>query len=565
MNVNEIARYGLMAAMAVLAYFMLLAWNEDSAQRQASEQSVVATPSPSTLSRPAKAAEDGLPTAFEAEPSADEIPGLGASLVPSAATEGVLIETDVLRLRLDAFGDPAYAALRDHPVSLEATDQPFVILEQRGGFTYLARSGLVGTDGLDGAGRRARFSASQEAFRLAPGTAALEVPLVYEDLESGLRVEKRYTLTRGDHAIRLTYHVENGGAAPRSLALYGQLKRSPGLAPGQSENGMGPRSYVGAAFTTAESRYEKVDFDDLDDAPFSLSQPGGWLAMLQHYFLAAWVPSAGDQTLRYSGRALGDGTYVAEFVQPQVTVPAGVAADFEATLYVGPKAQARLEALAPNLSLTVDYGFLWWIAVPLFQLLELLNHLVHNWGLAIVLLTLTVKLLLYPLSAAAYRSMANMKKFAPEMRRLQELHSDNRQKLSEEMMALYKKEKINPMGGCLPMLLQMPVFLALYWVLYESVELRQAPFLFWIQDLAAIDPYFVLPLLMGATMFFQQTLNPPPPDPMQARVMKLMPVMFTALFLFFPSGLVLYWLTNNVLSIAQQWWITRQIEAAASR
>jgi YidC/Oxa1 family membrane protein insertase len=322
---------------------------------------------------------------------------------------------------------------------------------------------------------------------------------------------------------------------------------------------------VGAAFTTAESRYEKVDFDDLDDAPFSLSQAGGWLAMLQHYFLSAWVPSAGDQTLRYSGRALGDGTYVAEFVQPQVTVPAGTTADFEAVLYVGPKAQARLEALAPNLSLTVDYGFLWWIAVPLFQLLELLNHLVHNWGLAIILLTLTVKLLLYPLSAAAYRSMANMKKFAPEMRRLQELHSDNRQKLSEEMMALYKKEKINPMGGCLPMLLQMPVFLALYWVLYESVELRQAPFLFWIQDLAAIDPYFVLPLLMGATMYFQQTLNPPPPDPMQARVMKLMPVMFTVLFLFFPSGLVLYWLTNNVLSIAQQWWITRQIEAAASR
>ena len=565
MNLNEIARYGLMAAMAVLAYFMLLAWNEDSAQRQALEQSLVATPLPPSAPKPAGVPEEGVPTAFEAEPTADEIPGVAAPRRPAATPEGVLVETDVLRLRLDAFGDPAYAALRDHPVSLDATDQPFVILEQRGGFTYLARSGLVGTDGLDGAGRRARFSPSQEVFRLAPGAAELEIPLVYEDLERGLRVEKRYTLTRGDHAIRVTYHVENFGSMPRALALYGQLKRSPGLAPGQSENGMGPRSYVGTAFTTAESRYEKVDFDDLDDAPFSLSQAGGWLAMLQHYFLAAWVPSAGDQTLRYSGRALGDGTYVAEFVQPQVTVDAGTAADFEATLYVGPKAQARLEALAPNLSLTVDYGFLWWIAVPLFQLLELLNHLVHNWGLAIILLTLTVKLLLYPLSAAAYRSMANMKKFAPEMRRLQELHSDNRQKLSEERRALYKKEKINPMGGCLPMLLQMPVFLALYWVLYESVELRQAPFLFWIQDLAAIDPYFVLPLLMGATMYFQQTLNPPPPDPMQARVMKLMPVMFTVLFLFFPSGLVLYWLTNNVLSIAQQWWITRQIEAAASR
>jgi len=565
MNVNEIARYGLMAAMAVLAYFMLLAWNEDSAQRQAVEQREVAAPLTPGASSPSGAPEEGVPEAFEAEPSADEIPGVSAVRPPSAVPEGVLVETDVLRLRLDAFGDPAFAALRDHPVALDATDQPFVVLEQRGGFTYLARSGLVGTDGLDRAGRRARFDASQEVFRLDPGASELEVPLVYEDLERGLRVEKRYSLTRGDHAIRVTYRVDNRGSAPRALALYGQLKRSPGLAPGQSESGMGPRSYVGAAFTTAESRYEKVEFDDLDEGPFSLSQSNGWLAMLQHYFLTAWVPSAGDQTLRYSGRALGDGTYVAEFVQPQVTVPPGAAVDFEATLYVGPKAQARLEALAPNLSLTVDYGFLWWIAVPLFQLLELLNHLVNNWGLAIILLTLTVKLFLYPLSAAAFRSMANMKKFAPEMRRLQELHSDNRQKLSEEMMALYKKEKINPMGGCLPMLLQMPVFLALYWVLYESVELRQAPFLFWIQDLAAIDPYFVLPLLMGATMYFQQTLNPPPPDPMQARVMKLMPVMFTVLFLFFPSGLVLYWLTNNVLSIAQQWWITRQIEAAASR
>ena len=565
MNVNEIARYGLMAAMAVLAYFMLLAWNEDSAEREALEQALVAAPLPRTVDPFAAASDEGLPVAFEAEPGAGEIPGVSLPRGTDAAREEVLIETDVLRLRLDAYGDPAYAALRDHPVSLEADDQPFVILEQRGGFTYLARSGLVGADGLDQAGRRARFSASQGEYRLEPGAASLQVPLMFEDPETGLQVEKRYTLDRGDHAIRVSYHVKNRSDAPRALALYGQLKRSEGLAPGQSENGMGPRSYVGAAFTTAESRYEKIDFDDLDDAPFSLSQSGGWLAMLQHYFLAAWVPDAGNATLRYGARALADGTYVAEFVQPQVTVAPGSDADFQATLYVGPKAQARLEALAPNLSLTVDYGFLWWIAVPLFQLLELLNHLVSNWGLAIILLTLTVKLLLYPLSAAAYRSMANMKKFAPEMRRLQELHSDNRQKLSEEMMALYKKEKINPMGGCLPMLLQMPVFLALYWVLYESVELRQAPFLFWIQDLAAIDPYFVLPLLMGATMYFQQTLNPPPPDPMQARVMKLMPVMFTVLFLFFPSGLVLYWLTNNVLSIAQQWWITRQIEAAASR
>lgn len=558
MNVNEIARYGLMAAMAVLAYLMLLAWNEDAAE--IAKQAPTVEPAVALPVEPAPASE-GLPQAWElGQESSGDLPAPSAG-VEGATSGSVLIETDVLRLQLDAFGDVIYAALRDHPVALDRPDDPFVILETRGGFTYLARSGLVGKDGLDRAGERARFRATSDRYELQAGQAVLEVPLVFEDADRGIRVEKRYTLRRGDHALSLSYRVQNLGETPRTVALYGQLKRSAGLAPGQSENGMGPRSYVGAAFTTEESRYEKVDFDDLEDAPFALSQRGGWLAMLQHYFLSAWVPSDSEETVRYAARALSDGTYVAEFVQPQKTLAPGSTETLGATLYVGPKAQARLEALAPNLSLTVDYGFLWWIAVPLFQLLELLNHLVNNWGLAIVLLTLSVKLLLYPLSAAAYRSMANMKKFAPEMRRLQELHSDNRQKLSEEMMALYKKEKINPMGGCLPMLLQMPVFLALYWVLYESVELRQAPFLLWIDDLAAIDSFFVLPLLMGATMYFQQMLNPPPPDPMQARVMKLMPVMFTALFLFFPSGLVLYWLTNNLLSIAQQWWITRQLEA----
>ena len=362
MNVNEIARYGLMAAMAVLAYFMLLAWNEDAAEaakRAPAPEQVV------TLAADPAPSAEALPEAWEpAENAAGDLPTLAA---PTAGVTGgaVVIETDVLRIQLDSYGDVVYAALRDHPVALDRPDDPFVILETRGGFTYLARSGLVGKDGLDRAGQRARFQAAQARYELDDAQAVLEVPLVYDDLERGLRVEKRYTLRRGDHALSLSYHVQNLGEASRTLALYGQLKRSAGLAPGQSENGMGPRSYVGAAFTTEESRYEKVDFDDLDDAPFSLSQRDGWLAMLQHYFLTAWVPSAGEEMVRYSARALSDGTYVAEFVQPQTTLAPGSTATLEATLYVGPKAQARLEALSPNLSLTVDYGFLWWIAVPL--------------------------------------------------------------------------------------------------------------------------------------------------------------------------------------------------------
>jgi YidC/Oxa1 family membrane protein insertase len=246
-------------------------------------------------------------------------------------------------------------------------------------------------------------------------------------------------------------------------------------------------------------------------------------------------------------------------------VAPGESVTIGSTFYAGPKIQDTLAGLAPYLNLTVDYGLLWWIAAPLFSLLDIIHGVVGNWGGAIILLTLFVKLMLYPLSAAGYRSMANMRKVAPEMKRLQERYSDDRERLSKEMMGLYKKEGVNPLGGCFPLLLQMPVFLALYWVLYEAVELRHAPFMLWINDLADLDPYFVLPLLMGASMYYQQTLNPAPPDPMQAKVLKIMPVMFTVLFLFFPAGLVLYWLVNNVLSMAQQWYITRQIEAGAAK
>jgi YidC/Oxa1 family membrane protein insertase len=273
----------------------------------------------------------------------------------------------------------------------------------------------------------------------------------------------------------------------------------------------------------------------VDDAPFEATVEGGWVALMQHYFLGAWVGDP-DRSHRFYGRQGRDGLYRFGYTGPSVEIAPGSEAELSAQLYLGPKDQNRLAEVAENLKYTVDYGFLWWIAEPQFQVLSIFHALVGNWGLAIILLTLAVKLLLYPLSAAGYRSMANMRRVAPEMKRLQERHADDRQKLSQEMMALYQREKINPLGGCFPILIQMPVFLALYWVLFESVELRHAPFLLWIRDLAAMDPWFVLPVLMGGSMYLQQLFSPPPPDPTQARILKIMPFAFTFLFLFFPSG-----------------------------
>jgi YidC/Oxa1 family membrane protein insertase len=321
---------------------------------------------------------------------------------------------------------------------------------------------------------------------------------------------------------------------------------------------MGMQAYLGAALTTKEDRYKKISFSDLEDEAYKSVQDGGWAAMLQHYFLSAWVPSQETQHT-YNGRFV-KGNYVFGFYDAPMSIAAGDTGNIGAQLYVGPKDQERLETIAPNLNLTVDYGILWFIAQPLFWLLEFIHGFVGNWGVAIILLTVIIKAAFFKLSATSYRSMANMRKVAPKMAEIKEKFGDNREKLGQEMMKLYKEEKINPLGGCLPILVQMPVFISLYWVLMESVELRQAPFFFWIRDMSVMDPYFILPLIMGASMFIQMKLNPTPPDPMQARVMQFMPVIFTVFFLWFPAGLVLYWVVNNVLSIAQQYVITKQIE-----
>ena len=453
-------------------------------------------------------------------------------------------------------GDIVGLALSRFP-KVAGSEETVTLLDRRYDHVYVAQSGLIGADGADRNGRPL-YVASRDEYVLDEGE--LEVALRHES--NGIVLTKRYTFQADDYLIAVDQDVDNGSAATFEAQMFAQLKRD-ATRPEDSGVPFGPRPYVGAAFTTPEDRYDKIDFEDLDDGTYRAEVDGGWAAVLQHYFVSAWAGNPGEVNAYY-GRRLSDGNYAVGFVAPPFVVPPNQRASVGARLYAGPKDQRRLEEIAPHLNLTVDYGFLWWMSVPLFHVLDAIHSVVGNWGVAIILLTFCVKLLLYPLASASYRSMAKMKKVMPQVKRLQERYSDNRQELSQKMMALYKKEGANPLGGCLPLLVQMPVFLALYWVLIESVELRQAPFVLWIKDLAAMDPLFVLPLLYGVSFYVMQLLNPPPPDPMQAKVMKAMPIVFTALFVFFPAGLVLYWLVNNLLSLLQQWYITRKIEKASA-
>ncbi len=566
---TEILRIVLMVALAVTGYLMIRAWNDDYGQ--------VAPPTPAaapTVSEmPTPVAVTPLDPSPSVEvvsevPSSDDVPSdipAAGELegdfvgVPSGGTNAarlIRVATPSLELWIDRLGgDIVGLQLPLYTQSIDS-DVPIRILDSRSNHTFVAQSGLIGADGFDAGGERPLYSSSADEY--VSDSAGVVVEL--EHVRNGVSVIKRFEVPADDYLVTVEHVVENASSTDFRTAMFAQLKRDR-WQPESSGFVMGPQPYLGAAFTTNDSRYEKIDFDDLDEERFQADVTGGWAAMLQHYFVAAWVGDA-EKTNRYTGRPLSGGHYAVGLVGPQFEVPSGGRGSARASLYVGPKDQQRLEEISPNLNLTVDYGILWWMAVPLFTLLVWIQSVVENWGVAIILLTVAIKIVLYPLSAASYRSMANMRKVTPQLKRIQERYADDRQKLSQEMMALYKKEGANPLGGCLPLVMQMPVFFALYWVLYESVELRHAPFVFWIDDLAAMDPYFILPLLMGGSMFLTTMLNPPMPDPMQAKMMKFMPVIFTALFLFFPSGLVLYWLTNNLLSVLQQWFNTRQAQKA---
>jgi YidC/Oxa1 family membrane protein insertase len=558
-------RLVLFSAIAIIVYLLILAWNDDYGQP------VVTPETQAQQDFSNNSAFDRLPGDTQAVvsdlPSAATTPGQANNTALSAAQEKpnqqtIRVETDVFNIHINPRGgDIVYAALTQFPRVLDQPDSPFKLLQNSAERVYVAQSGLIGTNGPDAAkSGRPTYQTNQSSYRMADGEDTLIVDLLLND--NGVLITKRFSFTRGDYLIGVDYLINNQSSKNWQGNFFAQLKRDNSEDPSKTTS-MGMASFLGAATTSIQDNYEKVDFDDIGDTPYKEKTNGGWIAILQHYFVSAWVPNT-NKPHTYEVRKNAQGDNIAGLVSPAAIVPPGESATVGAQLYTGPKIQDRLEEIAPNLELTVDYGFLFFIGQPLFWLLTFFHSFLGNWGWAIIFTTLVIKLVFFPLSAASYRSMANMRRVGPETARIKELHGGDRQKMSAAMMELYKKEKINPLGGCLPILVQMPVFISLYWVLMESVELRQAPFMLWLVDLSVKDPLFILPILMGVTMFGQQMLNPTPPDPMQAKVMKILPVMFTFFFLWFPAGLVLYWVANNILSIAQQWVITRKIEKAAA-
>ncbi|MCK7543555.1 membrane protein insertase YidC [Marinobacter bryozoorum] len=559
----DIQRIVLFAGLAIVSYLMVLAWNEDynqpaepvAVQEQTADLSESASDDEMSLPDSTGSTDDDSPDEFSA-------PGGSTSISASELSTSdrlVTVRTDVLELKIDRVGgNLVEASLLDYDRTLDSKE-PLRVLQTSNNRTYFLESGMIGENGFDSRrnGEPPVYEVDSREITLEDGQDSLQVDLGYQT-DEGIGVIKRYTLARDSYEIDVEYLIDNRSEQAWQGNFTGKIVRDEAPDP-TAQNSMGIRAFLGLVISTPDDPYEKFDFSDLEDDRINQPVTNGWLAFLQHYFISAWIPPR-DQTHQFQ-TTRRDNLNVMGFVSPATVVEPGETGQAGARIYVGPKIIDRLEGVAPNLDRTVDFGFLFFISLPLFIFMDWIHSLVGNWGVSIILLTVVVKAVFFKLSATSYRSMARMRAVAPQLTRLRELYGDDRQRMSQEMMALYKKEKINPLGGCLPILVQMPVFIALYWVLFESVQLRHAPFMLWIQDLSQMDPYFILPILMGASMMLQMHLNPTPPDPMQAKIMKLMPIIFTVFFLWFPAGLVLYWLTNNILSIAQQWYITRKIEA----
>jgi len=564
----DIQRIVIYAGLAVVSYLMILAWNEDynkPQETQIAEQQA-------TVSGSGDADNLALPesqqtmTGDSTQSSDGEFstPEDGAQIRSSANTDVqasdqlITVRTDVYQLTIDRVGGNLIeTSLLQYDRSLDS-EESLRVLTNTSQRTYIMESGLIGRNGVDSRNNEqgAVYSSSASEYVLDESEDSLTVDLSLTTA-SGVNITKQYEFARNSYEIDVRYLIDNQSSEPWQANMTGKIVRDEAPDP-TAQNSLGIRAFLGMVVSSSEDPYEKYDFDDLREQSVNRSVTNGWLAFLQHYFLSAWIPEK-SQAAQFQSTQRGN-LHVMGFVYPATQVAPGETGEVSARAYVGPKIIERLENVAPNLDRTVDFGWLFFIALPLFIVMDWFFGLVGNWGVAIILLTVLVKAVFFKLSATSYRSMARMRAVAPQLTRLKELYGDDRQRMSQEMMALYKKEKINPLGGCLPILVQMPVFISLYWVLFESVQLRHAPFMLWINDLSVMDPYFILPLLMGASMMLQMSLNPTPPDPMQAKIMKMMPIVFTIFFLWFPAGLVLYWLTNNVLSISQQWYITRKIE-----
>lgn len=477
----------------------------------------------------------------------------------------VTLKTDVLSLTINTYGgNIEQADLLKFNESLNSKT-PFRLLENASDFTYVVRSGLAGNDGPDNATNASRpeFQVAQDSFQLADGVDELKVPLTFTDA-NGAVYQKIFTVKRGEYVIDVTYLVENKSDKTLDLALFGQLRQSIDLPKERDTNtsgGFGLHTYRGSAYSSSDDKYKKYSFSDIEDKALNLQTTGGWIAMLQQYFATAWIPDQSQSASFFTSYQPSEKLATIAFRGSSVQVPANSSQQLSAKLWVGPEDQNAMAALAPNLDLTVDYGWLWFLSQPLFKLLTFIQSFIGNWGVSIIIITFIVRGLMYPLTRAQYTSMAKMKLLQPRLQEMRERFGDDKQRMSQEMMELYKAEKVNPLGGCFPLIIQMPIFISLYYMLMGSVELRHAPFMLWLQDLSAQDPYYILPLLMGGTMFLIQKMSPTPVnDPMQQKVMTFMPVIFTVFFLWFPSGLVLYYTVSNLVTIIQQQLIYRGLE-----
>ena len=559
-------RFLLVIAFAMISYMLWEAWQKDYNPKP--EIAVSEQPTITNLNEELPVTSNSQikdsPKIVEAVPA-----------IEVSSDKIITVKTDVLILEIDTKGGTVRNLdLVKYPHDKENTivnnmyslvglkpDEkdlsPIRLLDSKVENLFLAQSGLMTSPGSSKApDHHTVFSTEKKTYELGVGENIISVPFVWTD-NKGLVVTKTFTFKRGSYDINVDQKIQNNSSNTWSGRQYGQLLRIPYA---DDKGNTFIRTFAGGVVYTEEDKYQKIDYDEMQDENLNVATLGGWSAMIQHYFATAWVPPK-DQQNHFYTKELKDWRYVIGSYSPEVTVQPRTEIVLNSHLFSGPKIQPMMENIATGLELTVDYGWLTIFGKKIYWLLNKIHDYVGNWGWSILGVTLCIKLLFFPLTQASYRSMAKMRKIQPRLKDLKEKFADDRQRFNTEMMAMYKKEKVNPMGGCLPMLVQIPVFISLYWVLIETVEIRQADFALWIQDLSARDPYFILPVIMGITMKIQQSLNPAPIDPLQAKIMKMFPIVFTVFFLFFPAGLVLYWVCNNTLSITQQWFITKQIEA----
>ena len=546
----------LITGMALIAWLLVIEWNQFSDGRVLQQKE--------SLSDKDEYVQLNVESSTSDDNFSDDIPILETSVVKPIISQAldsqlIIAKNDVLEILVDPYGGDIVGAklLKHLDKKKEEGGTPIPLLARSKDNLYEARSGIIGPNGTDKAGNRPRFYSVSSNYEFNYGDEVLNVDLITNI--DGVGITKRFQLSRDGYDIKVQYLINNQSPSYWRGSFYGQIKRDskPPLATGPA---LGFQSHWGPALTQPEKNYSKYGFDELNDGAIKTKNIGGWVAMIQHYFLSAWIPPPDDMNEFTIRKSSDQSNNLMSFVGAPISVPPGEFGKYEAIFYVGPKDQEVLEGLANYLDLTIDYGWTSLIAQPLHWLLTNIFGYLGNWGWTIVLLTIIVKSLLYPLSAASFRSMAKMRNLQPQITRLKELYGEDRQKMSQEMMGLYKKEKVNPAGGCLPMLLQFPIFISLYFVLLESFEIRHAPWIFWIQDLSAKDPYFVLPILMGGSMWLMQKFQPTPTEPTQAMIMRYMPVAISLLMANFPSGLVLYWTVSNLLTMVQQWFVGREVK-----